>query len=176
MNTLEMVTTEKLGNLQRSVKKELAHLHTALMDGETVVNLATGDYRDRLGRGLLALTDRRVMFVEVSGFGGKKMNLEDFALGRISSVATQRGQVSGTLTIHTSGNSAEIHKVMPLQRTDEIAQYIRERISGGDTPATSAPAQPDVLSQLAQLSALKDAGALTAEEFDTKKAELLARL
>jgi uncharacterized membrane protein YdbT with pleckstrin-like domain len=41
---------------------------------------------------------------------------------------------------------------------------------------TPASAQGDVMAQLKQLGDLKDAGVLTQEEFDAKKAELLGRL
>ncbi|AOT05430.1 hypothetical protein ASPU41_07910 [Arthrobacter sp. U41] len=42
--------------------------------------------------------------------------------------------------------------------------------------AAAAPAAPSVLDQISQLAGLRDAGVLTAEEFDAKKAELLSRL
>jgi predicted Zn-dependent peptidase len=43
--------------------------------------------------------------------------------------------------------------------------------------AAPAPAaQPDVFEQLRKLAELRDAGIVTAEEFDAKKAELLSRL
>ena len=41
-------------------------------------------------------------------------------------------------------------------------------------PAASGP--PDVMDQLRKLGELRDAGILTAEEFEAKKAELLARM
>lgn len=47
-----------------------------------------------------------------------------------------------------------------------------------ETPAPKAPRgkQPDVVDQLERLAKLRDAGVLTAEEFDAKKQELLSRL
>lgn len=39
-----------------------------------------------------------------------------------------------------------------------------------------SPAAPDHLAQLRELGALRDAGILSSEEFDTKKAEILGRL
>jgi hypothetical protein len=43
-------------------------------------------------------------------------------------------------------------------------------------PAFAVPAQASVLDQLAQLASLRDAGIVTAEEFESKKTELLGRL
>ena len=47
--------------------------------------------------------------------------------------------------------------------------------AGSSPPMTAAP-QPDVTDQLKKLGDLRDAGILTTEEFESKKAELLARL
>ena len=52
---------------------------------------------------------------------------------------------------------------------------------GQDTASNQAPAQPpvntdDILGTIARLAQLRDAGALSEEEFSTKKSELLARL
>jgi hypothetical protein len=41
---------------------------------------------------------------------------------------------------------------------------------------TAAPPQLDLYEQLAKLGQLRDAGVLTPEEFEGKKAELLSRL
>jgi hypothetical protein len=38
------------------------------------------------------------------------------------------------------------------------------------------PASPDVFDQIRRLGELRDAGLITPDEFDTKKAELLTRL
>ncbi len=48
--------------------------------------------------------------------------------------------------------------------------------SATPAPAPVAPAHDDVIARLKSLATLRDIGAVTAEEFETKKAELLARL
>lgn len=68
----------------------------------------------------------------------------------------------------------------PKQRAVEIGDYVRGRVAGGPAPAAapaaaSGPAET-VSDQLRQLGELRDAGVLTQEEFDAKKAELLARM
>ncbi len=47
---------------------------------------------------------------------------------------------------------------------------------GPVTPTPAAPAPDDLFAQLEKLGKLRDAGIVTPQEFDTKKAELLARL
>ena len=48
--------------------------------------------------------------------------------------------------------------------------------AGAPAAAPSAPAPSDALEQIRKLGELKDAGLLTDEEFDAKKAELLKRV
>lgn len=45
-----------------------------------------------------------------------------------------------------------------------------------DAPAAAAPAQEDVLATIEKLAKLRDMGAITEEEYQTKKTELLSRL
>lgn len=168
------LAVEKLGKWPaRGAKKELAHLPTALLDGETVRNLAAGDYKDRMGKGLLVLTDRRLLFIEASGMFGTKMNMEDFPIDRISSVSHQLGAGSGTIEVFASGNKAKITTVIPRERVEEIAGEIRNRLN---SPAASPAPIPDPAAQLTQLKSLLDAGVLNQQEFDAKKGEILARM
>ena len=184
MDTIQQLVDDKLKPYHFQVKKETAHLATILLPDEQVVNLAVGDYRDRLGKGLLAVTDRRVIFIEASGLGGRKMNVEDIALSNITSVSSQTGKISGTLDIAHAGGRAKIEKVTPLARVDELANYLRERVAGVAqlplTPAAEAPlavAQTvDVAAQLRQLVELHTTGLLTDDEYQANRAELIARL
>lgn len=69
--------------------------------------------------------------------------------------------------------------MLPVERTDEFAHYIRRRSGTGDGPAPAdviLPPQVDVMALLKQLGDLRDAGVLTDDEFNTKKRELLARI
>jgi hypothetical protein len=168
---------EKKLNMKMGVKRELKGLGDLLSENEEVLNLARGVYDGR--QGLVVLTDRRVLFTER---GMTRSRLEDFPYDRISSVQTSTQMVSGKLKIFVSGNAAEIDNVVPKQRAPEIGDYIRSRIHqqpAGAAPsaqeAASSPAN-DPLAQLKQLGELRDAGILTPEEFESKKAELLSRM
>jgi hypothetical protein len=61
-------------------------------------------------------------------------------------------------------------------QADEIARQFRA-LKQRPAPQVAAPAPAtDVMHQIRKLGELRDAGLLTAEEFDSKKAELLGRL
>jgi hypothetical protein len=60
--------------------------------------------------------------------------------------------------------------LQPSQQTANVQFHAPQ-----GTPLAAAPAM-DVGAQLAQLGQLRDAGVLTEDEFNAKKAELLARL
>lgn len=166
---------EKL-NMKLGVRKELRKLTELLGEDEEVLNLARGQYDGKTG--LVVVTDRRVLFTEQ---GLMRARLEDFPYDKVSSVQTGSGVVGGALTIFVSGNKAEIKDVYPKQRAREIGDYIRDRIGSSAKPAATAAMPPagatdNPMQQLKQLGELRDAGLLTPEEFETKKAELLARM
>jgi Bacterial PH domain/Short C-terminal domain len=155
--------------------REIKKLTGYLWEDETVDLMAGGTYGS--GQGLLALTDRRLLFLKDGVFS---KTTEDFPMEKISSVQWSSGFGTGTLTVFASGNKAKIKNV---QKDDgrQIADTIRERLSGKAAPSpqreeAGAAHQPDIYEQLAKLGKLRDAGVLTPEEFDTKKAELLSRL
>jgi hypothetical protein len=168
-------------DMRMGVGKELKKLPALLLDGEEVLNLARGRYDRR--QGLVVLTDRRILFVEE---GVMRSRLEDFPYAKVSSVQSQTAVMSGKLQIFASGNKAVIDNVLPKARAVEIADYVRHRIAepasglatqaAGSSPPVAAVPQPDVTDQLMKLGELRDAGVLTTEEFESKKAELLARL
>jgi hypothetical protein len=170
-------------------KREIRKLVEHLWEGERVEMLAPGQYGN--GQGLLTLTDRRLLFLK-DGWTGAAT--EDFPLNRISSVAWASGMVMGTVTVFASGNKTEI-KSVPKAEGKAMVDRVRAIISGWtaesprkrvpdppqswETPAPSAPTAgsfPAVMEQLRQLAELRDAGIISAADFESKKAELLARI
>jgi hypothetical protein len=164
---------DKKLDMKMGVKRELKGLTELLSENEEVLNLARGAYDGR--QGLVVLTNRRVLFTER---GMTRSRLEDFPYDRITSVQTSTSMMSGKVKIFVSGNSAEIDNVLPKQRAPEIGDYIRSRIHQEPEPAppASSSAPSDPLAQLKQLGELRDAGIVTPEEFEAKKAELLSRM
>ncbi|MGW1563346.1 DUF4429 domain-containing protein [Streptomyces sp. NPDC002144] len=155
-------------------KREIKKLPEHLGDGESVKFLAAGKYDDAMG--LVALTDRRVLFLR-HGFTGSQ--LVDFPLHVITSVQSTSSLGLGKLRIFASGNTTDITQIamMDLQ---PLAEAIRAAIavSSASTERTEAAPQPrpGVLGQLEQLAELHRVGVLTDEEFAAKKQVLLDRL
>jgi hypothetical protein len=154
--------------------KEIKRLITHLWDGETVERMLSGQYSG--GMGLLTLTDRRLLFTVD---GAMKTVSEDFPFSKISSIQWSGGMMMGSVVIHASGNKAEIKNVNKDQGK-EFVDLVRGRLtepSPGQSPTASAPTPgPDPMEQLRKLGELHQAGVLSDDEFNTKKAELLARM
>lgn len=153
--------------------REFKKLPEYLAEGEVVREVAAGTYGG--GQGLLALTDRRLIFLKD---GVMSKTLEDFPLDRVSSVTWSSGLVMGKVTITVASNKAEVTNVAKVDGkpfTDAARDAVGEAGRPAPAPA-SAPAVVDIPAQLLQLKQLLDAGVLDQEEYDAKKVELLARL
>jgi hypothetical protein len=155
--------------------KEIKRLAGHLWDDEHVERMSTGSYG--AGTGLFVLTDRRLLFLKE----GITKTTEDFPLDKVSSVQWATGMMTGTVTVFASGNKAEIKNV---NKDDgkAITDLVRQRLSAGkpasptEPVAQPAPGGPDIPDQIRKLGELRDAGVLTDEEFESKKAELLSRM
>jgi hypothetical protein len=166
-------------NTRFMVRKELKKLPEMLHEGEEVLNLAQGRYEGN--EGLIAVTDRRILFVDE---GLVRSQREDFPYGRVSSVQSSKGMLSGKLTIFASGNKAQIDNIMPKEQAESIAEHIRNEISSGhqhhaattSDQAVPKPAHSDPYEKLKKLGELRDAGVLSEEEFREQKAVLLKQL
>jgi hypothetical protein len=96
-------------------------------------------------------------------------------VGRVVYVANGRGAVlDGFLFEEVVRVVARLALPPPLAATTR-AVGLDSGALAGSVPAAAAAA-PDVLEQLGRLGALRDAGVLTGEEFEAKKAELLGRI
>lgn len=155
------------------VKRELADLPDRVLPAETVVCLATGTYRMRVG--LLVLTDRRILW-SLIGPLRLYIEFEEMPLERIASVQWESGTFGGVITIVTGAGQMAI---MGVENTDgeRIADHAAALLASADTSRDDAAAgSAAVISQLRQLGELRGAGVLTAAEFEAKKAQLLDRI
>ena len=142
------------------------------------------------------VTNQKVM--KVSGI--LKKTAEGSALEKINDITISQSLLGrwlgyGTLTVLTAADESNLHyttmrQPMEFRRSvlDQkqlfeqadaraIAEAVRQ--STPPTPATSAPAQSsadEIADAIERLAALRDSGAITVEEFEAKKAELLGRL
>lgn len=133
LEQIEQLAATKLPT-RLGLKKELRSLPGLLQESEQVLNLSSGMYDG--ANGLVVLTDRRVCFISA---GITKSRFEDFPYSRISSVQHSGRMLLGELVIFASGNKAEL-KSMAKDRAKEIADYIRDRISGQSEQVSSHPA------------------------------------
>jgi hypothetical protein len=162
-------------------KRELKKLPDYLWEGETVERLSSGYYGG--GTGLIAQTNQRLLFVKD---GIMSRTTEDFPYSKISSIQWSSGMMMGKVTVFVSGNKAEITQVdkgagkeMVDTVRARIANLVNTQAQAVETQAASAPTPPpdvDPIEQLKKLGELHQAGVLTSEEFEAKKAEMLRRL
>lgn len=165
---------ERLGKAARLFgRKEVRHLRNMLRASERVAELGQGQYGPK--QGLVVLTDERLFFFEKSMLGNE--TVEEFSLGSISSISVSKKMTGETLQIHASGNQAEI-KSMGHGQGDAVARAFRDvRSAFSQSGPVTAPAQSDdPIAQLERIASLRDRGILTPEEFEAKKAELIARM
>ena len=152
----------------REIKRLEDHLHT----DETVKRMVVGRYAGK--NGIITLTDRRALFI-AEGRLGKAT--EDIPLDRITSVSWKSGMLLGSIEVHASGAKVEIENV---NKSDDKAMVEDLRAAAHTahnkpTEATPAPAT-DHAAALVKLAQLRDAGILTVDEFEAKKADILGRI
>lgn len=158
--------------------------HEHLEPGEVVLAAVQGSYEtkilgsDTTRAGVLLATDRRIVFYakKLGGF-----DLESFPYRGVSSFEQSKSMMGFSVAFFASGNRVHM-KWIPATNdvvlfTDVIKRHLHAGSSGVpaqvDEPAN---AQRDTMSLLRQLGELREAGVLTQQEFDDKKAELLSRL
>lgn len=151
---------------------ELPKLAQLLRPDETVRRMSRGSFNDAVG--IIVLTDHRLLLIDV---GYWDSSTADFPLSVITSVSASKELFVNRLAIHTT--SGQVMEIGNVSDVDSLAAAIREELNraraAAAQPAAPAPA-PDALDQLAKLAALRDAGVVTAEEFEAKKEDLLKRI
>jgi len=131
------------------------------------------------------VTNRRVLGQE----GLIRKRTTDTLLTSISDVKTVVPAIGrmlgyGNIRIVTSSGDAGADNLTSIRAVDAFQREILEQKSGTGTDApAAAPAAPsvapspaDITATLGELAELRDAGAITPDEFEAKKAELLARI
>lgn len=164
---------DAVGRMSNKVggKREIRKLPEHLQEGERVDRILTGTYHN--GTGILVLTDRRLFFLK-DGVMSKRS--EDLPLSKISSIEWSSGMMLGKIAAFVSGNKAEVTNVQKVDGK-ALVDDVRARIADGPVaPAAPAVAAADPVEQLRKLAELRDAGVLTPEEFEAKKADLMGRI
>ena len=123
--------------------------------------------------GQFVLTNKRACFYSEAPF---EEIFETIPLSKITSVETSSLMGYRVLRVHTAHDDLEFKTLEPKDLFDNVVANL-ERLRNESTGDSVAPsASTDVVAdQIKKLSELRDAGLLTNDEFNTKKAELLAR-
>jgi len=150
--------------------REITELPTILQPYEQIEFAVKGFYKT--GNGILVATNSRAIFID-KGITGS-LRVEDFPYDKISSVQYETSFVGGTVTIHASGNNAEI-KHIENNAAKRMGEGLRKLINTPkENPTKDTPQADDIISKLERLNILKEKGILTEAEFSKEKAKLLS--
>ncbi|WP_119728321.1 PH domain-containing protein [Thermomonospora amylolytica] len=175
-----------------SPDKLLEEARGHLEPGEQVETFVAGTYEAKMmgskisRAGVFVATDRRLLFYakKIGGF-----ELESFPYENISSFEQGKGMMGHSFSFFASGNKVSMKWISSTNFAD-FARLVTNR-AGRKPPTQSAPPPPpptaaqapapaasqeDVFAALEKLGKLRDAGVVTAEEFEAKKKELLDRI
>jgi hypothetical protein len=163
------------------LEKLLDEAQEHLDEGEEVLATVKGTYEtkkmgnDWTRAGILVATDHRVVFYakKVGGY-----DLEVFPYKSISSIETGKGMAGHHVKFFASGNEVRLKWIDKTSDTPGFVALVKKQMTGAQaTPSASAGEDsPDITDQIRKLAQLRDDGLVTDEEYETKRAELLARL
>lgn len=165
-----------MASLDKLKKKSQEHLEP----GEEIKAAVKGYYetkrmgQDSVRGGAFLATDRRLVFYASKMMG---YDLESFPYENISSFEQGSGFTGGKIAFFASGNKASMKNIKDGD-LEEFVAFVKSKMGkpagggdgGGGTQAASIP------DQIKQLADLNEAGVLSDEEFQEKKAELLDRM
>jgi len=157
-----------------------AFRHEKLMPGETLEAYIKGWLDKKTGQdgliqhnGQFVLTSKRACFYSKAPF---EEIFETIPLSKITSVETSSLMGYRVLRVHTAHDDLEFKTLEPKAQFDKVLTHLerlRNEPEGGSVAIASAES---ITHHIKKLGELRDAGLLTNDEFNSKKAELLARL
>ncbi len=148
----------------------------------------------------IALTNKRVILVRPKSFG-LTLDFRDFSWMNVADVHMKEGMFSATITIKTTSGDSDSMEDIPKAQARKLYRFAQEMeetkkeerrqrdleekraIAGGgitintqSAPAPAAAPTEDPMEKLTKLKSMLDMGILTQEEFDAKKADILAKM
>lgn len=151
------------------------HTGTVVWDGDFVTIRRTGfNARMSVGKGEKRLPLSSITAVQWKPAGALVNGFIQFTVPGGNESRSRAGSQT-TNAVKDENSVVFIKKQMPA--FEELRAAIEQAIADRGRPAApAAPAAPDHLQQLKQLGELRDAGILSEQEFEAKKAEILGRL
>lgn len=158
-------------------KKEVKHLQSILLEGEVVNAVSSGLMNDRTW--LMASTNKRVLLVNKNMLVG--MQQMEVPLNHINAITYTTGIVFSTIIITHGASSMKIEQVAKgsekyfVEATNKaIREYgVNVNIVNPQPTQQSTSAPFSAADEIRKFKELLDMGAITQEEFDAKKKQLL---
>lgn len=125
--------------------------------------------RKGLGRMGHSKGDRRIPLASITAVQMRPAG--PFANGFLKFTIPGSPELRGGLQAATTDENAVVFTRSQQKAFDAVRARVEDYIA-----RRNAPAAPDVADQLRKLGELRDAGVLSAEEFEAKKAELIDKL
>lgn len=146
----------------------------AAFDGDFVIIERKGmGARLTVGKGTKRIPISSISAVQVKPAGALVNGFIQFTIAG----GVERRSAFGQQTTSAVGDENSIVFTKAQQPSFEaLRRDVEQEIAERSRPRPTQPAAPDVLAQLRQLGELRDAGVVTPEEFEAKKADLLRRL
>jgi hypothetical protein len=127
------------------------------------------------------VTNRRFIKVRPKTLGFRS-DIEDYLYRDMANVNLDKGLFRSSINIVMRFNSEPVSiENIPKEGANKIFKTIQEGIRGIlenniSTTIHPSPSKIDIMEQIKKLKELKDGGALTEEEYETKKKELLSKI
>ena len=161
------------------IDKLLEHAKDHFAPGEDALVSVFGSYEikrmgsDSVRDGIFIATNQRLLFYakKLTGF-----DLESVPYGNISSLEMGKGFLGHYINFFASGNSAKM-KWIQVGDVSAFVEVVKAQMEAAKTATRQVPPPADdPVSLLEQLGKLHTSGVLTDTEFESKKAEILARI
>ncbi|MDE9752219.1 PH domain-containing protein [Staphylococcus delphini] len=169
-----------------SKKKNLEFItDTFLHKNEEIVHAISGVYEtktlgnDRIKKGVLVATEERIIFCakRLSGYDS-----EIFHYNKISTFELSKKLMGNIVTFYSSGNKVSI-KWINDDELDDFIEYVNKKIYGKDTGSqnerttehdtSNEENELEALKKIKMLKELLDMDAITEDEFESQKKQLL---
>jgi hypothetical protein len=105
-----------------------------------------------------------------------RKNVQRVRYEQVAQVYEQLGIVLSDLVVETRGGDTLRVSGLTRQEARRGGAFIRERLLSSAAGGPDEPAPLDIPDQLKKLAELRDSGAITNNEFERKKADLLDRM
>jgi hypothetical protein len=143
---------------------QIVALESSLLTTETVLRMMDGRYNGE--RGLLVLTDIRVFFRSRRSKGPVDFGVQ---LADVETIEGSTHKAVGTVRVTSPDGVVVVGEILGNQG-EQLATDARNAIDGKPVPRL------DPVAALADLRAQRESGAITAAEFEARKAELWGQI